>query len=183
MPKKNKRQNRNDLPEIEVVEVKLNPLIEQAISSKKDSLITITADDMYGMPHADQFILHYDAEKDKYEFVGGQVSEARFYASIFNFENNFGVVVIRTFLDKVSHHKIKDDGTSKAVSFQEMRMFRSNGEKVEQVNAFEMFVSMVTNSETDKIEFERYQQQEIYCDEFGSFPAPELMEKLKHVMS
>lgn len=102
---------------------------------------------------------------------------------MFNFESNFGVVVIRTFLDKVSHHKVKDDGTSEAVSFQEIRMFRSNGKKIEQVNAFDMFTSMVTNSATGKIELERYQQQEIYCDESGSFPAPELMEKLKRKFS
>ena len=176
MPKKNKRKNRVNLPEIEVVEAKLDPRIEQAIYSKKDTLVTITADDTNGLPHMDQFVLHYDAQKDKYQFLG-------FYASIFNFESNFGVVVIRTFLDKVSHHKIKDDGTSEAVSFQEIRMFRSNGKKIEQVNAFDMFTSMVTNSATGKIELERYQQQEIYCDEFGSFPAPELMEKLKHVNS
>ena len=72
----------------------------------------------------DQFVLHYDAQKDKYQFLGDIIAGAHFYASMFNFESNFGVVVIRTFLDKVSHHKIKDDGTSEAVSFQEIRMFR-----------------------------------------------------------
>lgn len=183
MPKKNKRKNRVNLPEIEVVEAKLDPRIEQAIYSKKDTLITITADDTNGLPHMDQFVLHYDAQKDKYQFLGDIIAGAHFYASMFNFESNFGVVVIRTFLNKVSHHKVKDDGTSEAVSFQEIRMFRSNGKKIEQVNAFDMFTSMVTNSATGKIELERYQQQEIYCDESGSFPAPELMEKLKRKFS
>lgn len=41
----------------------------------------------------------------------------------------------------------------------------------------------ISDERLEQIELERYQQQEIYCDESGSFPAPELMEKLKRKFS
>lgn len=131
----------------------------------------------------DQFVLHYDAQKDKYQFLGDIIAGAHFYASMFNFESNFGVVVIRTFLNKVSHHKVKDDGTSEAVSFQEIRMFKSDGKKVEQCSAAEIFLAIMIDAKTGRFHMDRYAQEEIYCDEHNKVPAPIFMEQLQNIMA
>ena len=162
---------------------KIDHRLEKAIYSKRDTFVSFFIKDHKGKLQHPQFTIFYHPETDTYEFCNGPAAQAHFLVMVAVFMMGGGIATVRTALDEISHQKFLPNGRSMPVPFQEIRMFHSNGKKIEQVNAFDMFTSMVTNSATGKIELERYQQQEIYCDESGSFPAPELMEKLKRKFS
>lgn len=52
-----KKKNNNNNPEINVVQLEVDPRIENAIYSQKDSLITITTNDSNGKPVISRFHL------------------------------------------------------------------------------------------------------------------------------
>ena len=165
MSKKKKNHN-NNTPEINVVQFEVDPRIENAIYSQKDSLITITTNDGNGQPIISRFHLVYDAVED-----------------IYNFSTDFGVISIRTFLDETSYQKFRDDGMSEAIPFQEVRMFKSDGKKVEQCGAAEIFLAIMIDARTGRFHMDRYAQEEVYCDEHNKVPAPVFMEQLQNIMA
>lgn len=182
MSKKKKNHN-NNTPEINVVQFEVDPRIENAIYSQKDSLITITTNDSNGKPVISRFHLVYDAVEDIYNFCGSGMDRARFFATMYSFSTDFGVISIRTFLDETSHQKFREDGMSEAIPFQEMRMFKSDGKKVEQCSAAEIFLAIMIDAKTGRFHMDRYAQEEIYCDERQKVPAPIFMEQLQNIMA
>ena len=72
---------------------------------------------------------------------------------------------------------------SEAIPFQEIRMFKSNGKKVEQCGAAEIFLAIMIDARTGRFHMDRYAQEEIYCDERQKVPAPIFMEQLQNIMA
>lgn len=177
-----KKKKNNNMPEINVVQLEIDPRIESAIYSQKDSLITITTNDSNGKPVISRFHLVYDAVEDVYNFCGSGMSKAHFLVTMYSFSTDFGVMTIRTFLDETSHQKFREDGMSEAIPFQEIRMFKSNGKKVEQCGAAEIFLAIIIDTRTGKFHLDRYAQEEIYCDQHNKVPAPIFMEQLQNIM-
>lgn len=178
-----KKKNNDNTPEINVVQLEVDPRIENAIYSQKDSLITITTNDSNGKPVISRFHLVYDAVEDIYNFCGSGMSKAQFLAVMYNFSTDFGVISIRTFLDETSHQKFREDGMSEAIPFQEIKMFKSDGKKVEQCGAAEIFLAIMIDARTGRFHMDRYAQEEIYCDEHNKVPAPIFMEQLQNIMA
>lgn len=179
-----KKKDKNDyISEINSSGSQIDLRIQDAIFSKKDTIITMV-DKKSKFLQAEHFFISYDAENGLYKLFGDAAKEAYFFKSLFNFVNNVGVITIRTFLDEVSHQRFRSDGMSEPIFFQEVRMFSSDGKEIKQAPAFDLFMMMTTNVEKGKLKFDinKYQQQDIYCDEFGSFPAPEMLEKIKNIV-
>lgn len=65
------------------------------------------------------------------------------------------------------------------VPFQEIRMFHSNGKKIKQFNAFDIFYSMFTDDRTGQIKLDAIDKSEIFCDEINRISSAEMLEKLK----
>lgn len=175
-----KKKKNNNTPEINVVQLEVDPRIENAIYSQKDSLITITTNDSNGKPIISRFHLVYDAIEDVYNFCGSGMSKAQFLVTMYSFSTDFGVISIRTFLDETSHQKFREDGMSEAIPFQEVRMFKSDGKKVEQCDAAEIFLAIMIDTRTGRFHMDRYAQEEIYCDEHNKVPAPIFVNYLEH---
>ena len=182
MSKKKKNHN-NNTPEINVVQLAVDPRIENAIYSQKDSLITITTNDGNGQSIISRFHLVYDAIEDIYNFCGSGMDRARFFATMYSFSTDFGVISIRTVLDETSHQQFRKDGMSEAIPFQEVRMFRSDGKKIEQCSAAEIFMAIMIDANTGRFDMNRYAKEEIYCDEHNKVPAPIFMEQLQNIMA
>ena len=178
-----KKKKNNNTPEINVVQLEVDPRIENAIYSQKDSLITITTNDGNGQPIISRFHLVYDAIEDIYNFCGSGMDRARFFAAMYSFSTDFGVISIRTFLDETSHQKFREDGMSEAIPFQEIKMFKSDGKKVEQCSAAEIFLAIMIDANTGRFDMNRYAKEEIYCDEHNKVPAPIFMEQLQNIMA
>ena len=179
MPKKKKDSN---APKTNDKQSKLDPRLEDAIFSKKDSLITITTNSVDGKLTASNFHLVYDAIEDRYNFYNDGLDKDQFFALMHKFLHYCGIITIRTFLDEISHQHYMPDGRSIAIPFQEIRMFRSEGKKIDQVDAAQIFLALMINAETGRFELDRYTQEEIYCDERSKVPAAVLMEQLKKII-
>ena len=93
-----------------------------------------------------------------------------------------GIITIRTFLDEISHQHYTPEGRSIAIPFQEIKMFRSEGKKIDQVDAAQIFLALMINAETGRFELDRYTQEEIYCDERSKVSASIFMEQLQKII-
>ena len=125
MPKKKKDSN---APKTNDKQSKLDPRVEEAIFSKKDSLITITTNAADGGLTASNFHLVYDAIEDRYNFYSDGMDKDQFFTLMHKFLHYCGIITIRTFLDEISHQHYTPDDRSIAIPFQEIRMFRSESE-------------------------------------------------------
>lgn len=101
---------------------------------------------------------------------------------MYKFLHYCGIITIRTFLDEISHQHYTPEGRSIAIPLQEIRMFRSENKKIEQVDAAQIFLALMINAETGRFELDRYTQEEIYCDERSKVPAAVFMEQLKKII-
>ena len=180
MPKKKKNSN---APEVNDEQSKIDPRVEDAIFSKKDSLITITTNDVDGKLTASNFHLVYDAIEDRYNFYSDGLDKDQFFALMYKFLHYCGIITIRTFLDEISHQHYIPEGRRIAIPFQEIKMFRSEGKKIEQVDAAQIFLALMINANTGRFDMNRYAQEEIYCDEHNKVPAPIFMEQLQNIMA
>lgn len=179
MPKKKKDSN---APKTNDKQSKLDPRVEEAIFSKKDSLITITTNAADGKLTASNFHLVYDAVEDMYNFYSDGLGKDQFFTLMHKFLHYCGIITIRTFLDEISHQHYIAEGRSIAIPFQEIRMFRSENKKIEQVDAAQIFLALMINAETGRFELDRYTQEEIYCDERSKVPAATFMEQLQKII-
>ena len=150
--------------------------------SKKDSLITITTNSVDGKLTASNFHLVYDAIEDRYNFYNDGLDKDQFFALMYKFLHYCGIITIRTFLDEISHQHYTPECRSIAIPFQEIRMFRSENKKIEQVDAAQIFLALMINAETGRFELDRYTQEEIYCDERSKVPAATFMEQLQKII-
>ena len=72
------------------------------------------------------------------------------------------------------------DGRSVAVPFIEIRTFYSDGKKINQFNALDVFMETITDSHTGQINLNAIDKSEIFCDETNRFSAAEMLEKIKN---
>ena len=177
-----KKKKNSNAPETNDEHFEIDPRLEDAIFSKKDSLITITTNDVDGGLTASNFHLVYDAVEDRYNFYSDGLDKDQFFTLMHKFLHYCGIITIRTFLDEISHQHYTPDGRSIAIPFQEIKMFRSENKKIEQVDAAQIFLALMINAETGRFELDRYTQEEIYCDERSKVPAATFMEQLKKII-
>lgn len=74
-----KKKKNSNAPETNDEQFKIDPRVEDAIFSKKDSLITITTNSIDGKLTASNFHLVYDAIEDRYNFYNDGLDKDQFF--------------------------------------------------------------------------------------------------------
>ena len=172
MAKKKKNPNQD----IGFQKITIDPRIENRIFCKKMSIVTFFVTAEEGHTESCQFDVQYDAEKDDYQIGYSLVHKARFYSYMHLFNTGKrGVITIRTFLDEIAYQHYTSEGRSVAIPFKEIRMFLSENGVIQSVTPEEMFLSMVLDFKTQKLNWDNVNKSEIYCDENTKF----YMETLK----
>lgn len=105
-----KKKKNSNAPETNDEQFKIDPRVEDAIFSKKDSLITITTNSIDGKLTASNFHLVYDAIEDRYNFYSDGLDKDQFFALMHKFFHYCGIITIRTFLDEISHQHYTPEG-------------------------------------------------------------------------
>lgn len=162
--------------------IRLDPKAEKAIYNKRDVFITFVTEGFNGQAQSNQFSITYEPDEDTYVFCDDACAKARYLAVVCQFITVGGVLTVRTFLDDISHQRFLPDGRSIAVPFQEIRMFRSNGKKTEQIDVVNLFLAMITDFNTGKIDLNLIEKNEIFCDETNRFSTEEMIEKVKDIV-
>jgi hypothetical protein len=172
-------RKRKEKEQSNVQMLRLDPKVEKAIYNKRDAFLTFVTRDVNGQPQSNQFSIIYHPEIDTYEFCDDPTAKARFLATIYYFTMGGGVVTVRTFLDDISHQRYLPDGRSMAVPFSELRMFHSDGNKVDQVDVINVFLATITDHRTGQINLNAIDKSEFFCDEKNRFSSAEMLETLK----
>ena len=159
---------------------KIDPKLEKAIYNKRDTSVSIMVKDHKGQPQYHQFTIFYRPETDTYKFCNGPAAQAHFLVMIAAFMMVGGLLRVITALDEISHQKFLPDGRSVAVPFMEIRTFYSDGKKINQFNALDVFMETITDSRTGQINLNAIDKSKIFCDETNRFSAAEMLEKIKN---
>ena len=159
---------------------KVDPKLEKAIYNKRDTSVSLAIKDHKGQPQYHRFTIFYHPETDTYEFCNGASAQAHFLVMIAAFMMAGGLLRVITALDEISHQKFLPDGRSVAVPFIEIRTFYSDGKKINQFNALDVFMETITDSHTGQINLNAIDKSEIFCDETNRFSAAEMLEKIKN---
>ena len=164
MSNKNKNKGSNVGYDLEKVEI--DPRIEKAIFCKKNSIVTFNLVNPDGSDENIKFDVNYDAQKDDYQIGYNLVHKAKFYSFIHRFakEAKMGVIVIRTFLDEISHMAYTAEH-SIAIPFKEIRMFTQINGRIKATDVVSAFQAMVTDSASGKMDWNLVDKSEIFCDE------------------
>ena len=93
-----------------------------------------------------------------------------------------GLLRVMTALDEISHQKFLPDGRSIPVPFLEIRMFLSDGKKINQMDALDMFIKTFTDSRTGQINLDAINKSVFFCDETGCYSSEEMLEKVKNIV-
>ena len=177
-----KKKKDSNAPKTNDKQSKLDPRLEDAIFSKKDSLITITTNDVDGGLTASNFHLVYDAIEDRYNFYSDGLDKDQFFTLMYKFLHYCGIITIRTFLDEISHQHYTPEGRSVAIPFKEIRIFLSENGVIHSITPEEVFLSMVIDYQTQKPNWSNVDKSEIYCDEERSVPMETLKQQLAPII-
>lgn len=163
MSKKNKNKGSNIGYDLEKVEI--DPRIEKAIFCKKNSIVTFNLVNLDGSDENIKFDVNYDAQKDDYQIGYNLVHKAKFYGFMRRFakEAKMGVIVVRTFLDEISH-MVYTAEHGVAIPFKEIRMFVQINGKINVVDVVSAFQAMVTDRASGKMDWNLVDKSEIFCD-------------------
>lgn len=182
MSKKNK--NRKNISVIEVEEVKIDSRIEKAIFCKRNSIITFSLINEDNSNEDIQFDVNYNAETDNYQIGYSPTHIDWFYNFMHRFakEAQSGVIVIRTFLDEISH-MVYTSEHGVAIPFKEIRMFTQIGGKIEPVDVVSLFQAMIIDNRTGKIDWNLVDKSEFFCDEELRYSMEELKSAFLEAMN